>query len=149
MSLPTRAAAGDDVRQIATIRNKDVFVRWGESVEPSVVLSEERIGHIMERHPGAFERYGAYATDAIEAPDYILEDVKNADTAAFIRHVENTNINVVVKLAIKGNDAGMKSSVITLYPMNDKRLRRMMKKAIVLYKRGDICYNINGSEVEI
>ena len=68
-------------------------------------------------------------------PDYILDDMKNPNTAAFIRHVENTNLNVIVKLAIKDNTKGMKSSVITLYPMSDKRLRRLLKKARVLYKR--------------
>ena len=126
--------AGDGVREIATIHLDKISARWGEEIEQKVVLSDERIGHIMERHPGAFEQYGQYVSQTIEEPDYILEDMKNANTAAFIRHVEGTNLNVIIKLAIQDNEAKMKSSVITLYPMSDKRLRRMIKKSKVVYK---------------
>ena len=123
------------MRIIATIRNKRVFERWGNDLVPSVVLSEERIGHIMERHPGAFEQYGAYASDTIEMPDFILEDPKNAYTAAFIRHIEHTNLNVIVRLAIKDSASRIMSSVITLYPMSDKRLRRLLNRSKVVYKK--------------
>lgn len=38
-------------------------------------------------------------------------------------------MNVIIKLAIQDNEAKMKSSVITLYPMSDKRLRRLINKS--------------------
>lgn len=126
--------AGDGVREIATIQLDKISARWGDGIDQTVVLSDERIGHIMERHPGAYEQYGQYVSQTIEQPDYILEDMKNANTAAFIRHVEGTNLNVIIKLAIKDNEAKMKSSVITLYPMSDKRLRRLINKSKVVYK---------------
>jgi len=126
--------AGDGVREIATIQLDKISARWGDGIDQTVVLSDERIGHIMERHPGAYEQYGQYVSQTIEQPDYILEDMKNANTAAFIRHVEGTNLNVIIKLAIQDNEAKMKSSVITLYPMSDKRLRRLINKSKVVYK---------------
>ena len=132
--MPSTEADGDDVREIATIQIDKVSTFWGKKIEHSVVLSDERIGHIMQRHPGAYEQYGHYMSQAIEQPDYILEDTKNINTAVFIRRVEDTNLNVIIKLAIQDNEAKMKSSVITLYPMSDKRLRRMIKKSKVVYK---------------
>lgn len=73
-------------------------------------------------------------SQTIENPDYIFNDVKNVRTAMFIRHVEETNLNIIVKLALKDNAEQIQSSVITMYPMSDKRLRRLMKK-------GDLVYN--------
>ncbi|MBR0464542.1 MAG: hypothetical protein IJJ23_09225 [Clostridia bacterium] len=107
---------------------------WKECIEASVVLSEERIGHIQERHPGAYEKYGLYITQTVEQPDYIIEDKKHHNTAIFIRYVKETNLNVIVKLAICGNTERIKSSVITVFPMNAKRLRRLLNKSLVLYK---------------
>ena len=45
-------------------------------------------------------------------------------------------MNVVVKLAVK-NDEGKKSSIITLYPISSKRLKRLLRKEKVVYKASD------------
>lgn len=135
---PDTKAAGDDVREIASIGKKEVFDRWGKDIDSTVVLSDERIGHIMERHPGVFEQYGKYTAQAIQEPDYILEDIKNDNTAAFIRRAEEGNLNVIVKLAIKDSKSGIKSSVITMYPLSAKRLRRMIKNAFVVYRSSEV-----------
>ena len=68
----------------------------------------------------------------------ILEDPKNAYTAAFIRHIEHTNLNVIVRLAIKDSASRIMSSVITLYPMSDKRLRRLLNRSKIVYKKESI-----------
>ena len=47
-------------------------------------------------------------------------------------------MNVIVKLAIKDSKSGIKSSVITLYPLSAKRLRRMIKKAFVVYISSEV-----------
>ena len=37
-------------------------------------------------------------------------------------------------MTLQDNQAKMKSSVITLYPMSDKRLKRLLNKSKVVYK---------------
>ncbi len=49
-----------------------------------VIITEERIQHIQERHPGDFERYVSYLKQIIEDPDYILEANK-PNTAVLLK----------------------------------------------------------------
>ena len=42
-------------------------------VTDEVIITDEQIAHIKERHPTVYERYGKYLTEIIENPDYILE----------------------------------------------------------------------------
>ena len=39
-----------------------------------VILTEERIAHIRQRHPGDYERYMQYIPEIVANPDYIIED---------------------------------------------------------------------------
>ena len=73
-------------------------------------------------------------TATIEQPDYVFDDRKNVNTAVLIRESGKTNLNVVVRLALEDHPAGLFSSVITLYPMSAKRLRRLMRKVKAVYK---------------
>ena len=52
-----------------------------------VIITEERIQHIQERHPGDFERYVSYLKQIIENPDYILEANK-PNTAVLLKEFE-------------------------------------------------------------
>ena len=109
------------------------MLRAWEDIVPEVILTDERIEHIRVRHPGAYESYSHWVTATIEAPDYVLRDDRNDRTAAFIRHAEGSNLNVVVKLAV-ANEEGKMSSIITLYPISPKRLKRLLRKEMIIYK---------------
>lgn len=54
-------------------------------VTEDVIISEERIKHVKEHHPGDFEKYGKYVGTIIEEPDYILVDSKNVDTLLYMK----------------------------------------------------------------
>lgn len=122
------------MRIIATIQNESVIAAWDGGICRSVVLSEERIAHINERHPGVYEVFRDEITATIEQPDYVFDDRKNVNTAVCIRESGKTNLNVVVRFALEDHPAGLFSSVITLYPMSAKRLRRLMRKVKAVYK---------------
>lgn len=127
-------AAGDHVKIIATIQNETVIAAWGGRICRSVALSQERIAHINERHPGVYEAFRDDITATIEQPDYVVDDPKNVNTALFIRESGKTNLNVVVRLAIEEHPSGLLSSVITMYPMSAKRLHRLLRRAKLVYK---------------
>ena len=132
---PSTATDGDVVQVIATIRNKEVFNRWG-NVNPIVVMTDERIAHILEGHLQDYTALGNHITEAIESPTYILEDYKNVATALFVKCIEKSNLNVVVRLKIEGVDADdLQSSVITMYRLGEKTLTRMLKINNVLYRK--------------
>ena len=47
-----------------------------------VIITNERIKHIKERHPNDYEQYFKYVDEILENPDYILE--ANKPNTAFI-----------------------------------------------------------------
>ncbi len=54
--------------------DKEIYRVVSDAVRTEeVIITEERIEHIKQRHPNDFERYAAYMADIVEHPQYILE----------------------------------------------------------------------------
>lgn len=100
-----------------------------------VVLTRERLEHIKERHQEDFDLYFQQLQQIIDNPDYILKDAKNDLTAMLIKHIEDTNINVIIRLSIKNDRIHTKNSIMTLYRIRDKNLKKLMKRNETIYKR--------------
>lgn len=100
-----------------------------------VVVTEERLAHIKLRHPEDFALFCEYGKQAIENPDIIAEDTKHENTVFVIRHLPETNLNVVVRLALDTDEPGYKNSVITFYRLREKNLKKLLERNPVLYKR--------------
>ena len=50
-------------------------------VTDEVIITDERIEHIKERHPNDYERFCSYIPEMISNPDYIIEANKLKNTA--------------------------------------------------------------------
>lgn len=100
-----------------------------------VVLTSERLEHIKERHPEAVEYIQKYAKKAIQEPDMILQDSKNADTVMMIKTAEKARVNIIVKLAVTIDSEYSSNSIITAFKMSDKRLQNLAKKHKTIYKK--------------
>ena len=81
-----------------------------------VIITEERIAHILERHPNDFERYSGYLREVIEKPDYILKANK-PNTAFILKEIINSDerFQVILRLAVSTDPEGYKNSVITFF----------------------------------
>lgn len=116
--------------------NRKLFTRITQNIiTEEVILTRERYIHIVEGHKEDFELYGNMLGEIIEEPDYILEDYKNANTAMIIKHIDNTNINVILRLAIGNDDIHTKNSIMTLYRIRNKNLKKLQEKNKTIYKR--------------
>lgn len=100
-----------------------------------VVLTAERYNHILERHKEDFELYFSMAKEVIEEPDYILKDNKNENTAMVIKHIEETNINIIIRLAVENDDVHCKNSIMTFYRVRDKNLKKLIEKNKSVYNK--------------
>lgn len=117
---------------------KDVVEKeFGELNTDKVILRDERIEHIKERHPDAVEIIKKYVKDIIENPDYILKDSKNVDTIWHIKEIENDKINIVIKLSIKSKEEHKDylNSIITGHRVKETRLKKYLEKHKLLYKK--------------
>lgn len=61
---------------IGTIEKKIYKCITDDIITDEVIITDERIKHIQERHPNDYERYYEYLQQVVEKPDYIVETKK-------------------------------------------------------------------------
>jgi len=123
------------VQTIGTI-DKDIFTTYfGELQTDEVILTNERIQHIKIRHPKDYVLFSLYGVKCISSPDLVITDERNKGTVYMIRKIEDTNLNVVLRLALATDEDGLKNSVMTFWRIRDRNLKKLMKKNKLLYKK--------------
>lgn len=106
-----------------------------------VVLTNKQREHIEERHPNILEKYEKYFSEIIEKPDYILKDNARENTALILKRIKGKDIdseitiNLVLRLAVIGDDENNKNSIITCIPIGKSRLKTYIKNGKIIYKR--------------
>lgn len=108
-------------------------------VTDKVILTDERIEHIKEHHPGDYEKYGKYIPEIVEKPECVINDSKNLDTVLFLKTIKENgkNIQVVVKLNTNEIQKDKQNSVLTLWKIKDKTYRQMLRNKEILWKKLD------------
>lgn len=104
-------------------------------VTDEVVITDERIQHIKERHPNDYERFNSYISEAVENPDYILED-KHPDTALVLKSITENGerFRLSLRLVTSKDNPEYKNSVITFLKIREKEWKRLLKNKKILYK---------------
>ena len=104
-------------------------------VTDEVIITDERIRHIKERHPQDYERYAEYIKESVEAPDYIIEANK-PKTALILKEIQTEHevFKMVVRLITSTDDVSFKNSVITFMKINQKEWNSLIKNKKILYK---------------
>ncbi len=104
-----------------------------------VIITDERIAHIEDHHPGDYEQYSPYLPEIIADPDYIIRD-DHKGTAIVLKEIYDSEkqkyIRVALRLATVSDDPGYKNSVLTLMKIRKQEYNRLVKNKEVLYKRG-------------
>ena len=104
-------------------------------VTDEVIITDERVSHIKERHPNNYERYCSYIPQIIEQPDYILEANK-PNTAIILKEITNQNekFKLVLKITMKNDPIGYKNSIISFWYIGDKTWKKTLKNKNILYR---------------
>lgn len=104
-------------------------------VTDEVIITDERIQHIKDHHPDDYERYSAYISAAIDAPDYIIEDKRPA-TAIVLKYIEENGerFRLSVRLVTSNDNPEYKNSVLTFMKIREKEWLRLIKNKKILYK---------------
>ena len=124
-----------DVRYIGKIDRKILNSEFGNLKTDEVVLTDERKLHIQERHPNDFALFDKNCRSILTSPDLVLKDVKHENTAFIIKHVEQTNINVILKLSVLDDKKHPKNSIMSAYRIRDKNVKKLEKTHKTLYKK--------------
>lgn len=136
IKLEKAGNGGADVRVIGKISIERYKCVTPGITTGEVVLTNERIAHIKERHPNDFERFYSYIPLIIEEPDFIIAD-ERPHTAMILKafEQEGEHFRLSLRLATPGDNPAYKNSVLTFMKIRPKEWRRLIKNKTVLYKR--------------
>ncbi len=100
-----------------------------------VIITDERIQHINERHLNDFENHSKYLKDMIDNPQYILAD-KSPNTAIILNeYVEDGHkFRLVLRLAVYNDPPDYKNSIITFLEIGERKFKKYLRNKKILYK---------------
>ena len=108
---------------------------FGDLQTDEIIVTNERLDHIKTHHADDYVYFKKYGTDAVLSPNEIIKDLKNDGTVFMIKYLPDTNLNVVVKLALNPDKIGWKNSVMTSFRIRERNLRKLRAKNKVLYNK--------------
>ena len=106
-------------------------------ISNEVIITDERVGHIKERHPKDYERYYRYLKEIVENPDYIVETNK-PNTALILKEIvesDERRFKTVMRLVTSTDTPEFKNSIITFMKINEKEWSRLIRNKKLLYKK--------------
>lgn len=118
-----------DLNKYKSVTNKEI-------ITDEVIITDNRINHIIERRGQEFyDEYSRYFADIVSNPDYIFKDSK-ADTAiaskTFLHN--GSSVNLVIRLAVEGDNSNYKNSIITAIKENNKRFAQRLRNNKPVYE---------------
>lgn len=119
-------------------KDKEIYRCITEDIiTDEVIITDERIAHIKERHPNDFEKYCTYLKQVIESPEYIIEANK-AHTALILKSFSDSNgesFKTILRLSTSIDNPAYKNSIITFMRINEKEWNRLIRNKQILYKK--------------
>jgi hypothetical protein len=102
-----------------------------------VIITPERVQHIEESHPGAYDKIKDFLQLALADPDYILEDKKNPNTGIILKMIEENDLRfqMVLRVHTATDPVGFKNSIISAWDISESRWNNYVKNKKILYKR--------------
>lgn len=118
--------------------NKEIYGCISDNIQTEdVIITEERIQHIKDRHPNDYERYYGFLSEIVVQPDYIIETQK-PNTALVLKEFvgkEGEIFKTVIRLVVPTDEPNFKNSIITFMRINRKEWSRLLKNKRIIYKK--------------
>lgn len=117
--------------------DKDIYKCITKDIKTDeVIITDERILHIKERR--GLEFYNTFAEkfiDILQYPDYIFKDRDNTALVCKEYVKDEKFINIVLRVAVSGDNPEYKNSIITAVGENRKRFHQRLRNNKPLYKK--------------
>jgi len=102
-----------------------------------VIITDQQISHINNRHPGVFERVSSSLATIVNDPDYVAKDERYENTAILFKEVivENFDEHILLVLRLKQGTDDLKymNSIITLWAVSKYRWDAYLRNYHLLY----------------
>lgn len=124
-----------EIQSLGKINIEVLEKEFGKIQTDEIVVTNERIEHIKQKHPEDYTLFQLYGEESVISPDMIIKDIRHEGTVFMVKHLPETNLNVVVRVVLKSDDSKLKNSVMTFYRIREKNLKKLVKKNGLLYKK--------------
>lgn len=128
-----------EIRNLGKINIEVLEKEFGKIQTDEIIVTNERIDHIKERHPEDYDLFEKYGEESVSSPDLIIKDIKHQGTVFMVKELPETNLNVVVRVVLETDDSKLKNSVMTFYRIREKNLKKLIKKMGCFTKRNSYC----------
>lgn len=124
-----------DVRKICDLDIKKYRCVTPDIRTREVIITDERIRHIQERHPNDFERFSGHLKEIVEKPDYIIAD-ERPNTAMVLKKIEEQgeHFRLALRLVTPADNPNYMNSIITFMKIREKEWNRLLRNKKILYK---------------
>ena len=105
-------------------------------ITDEVIITEEQLSHIREKHPEAYQDTLLYVKDVLDDPDYIFKD-KKENSGIVVKKIINEEEHSlwVIKIITSKDNKDYKNSVITGWKITEKRLNNYIRNKNIIYKK--------------
>ena len=100
----------------------------------TVIITEERIQHIKERHPDDYEKYAANIPAVLCDPDYILSSNK-PNTVVLMKSFDEGKFRLILRIKIRSDPSGYKNSILSFWKIGEVTWNKNIKNKNILYKK--------------
>lgn len=128
------------IRPLGKIKIDVIEKEFGKIQTDEIIVTNERENHIKVRHPEDYELFQKYGAETVNNPDFIIRDGKNQGTVFMVRKLPDTNLNVVVRVALDTDEEGLKNSVMTFYRIRERNLKKLIEKNSILIGKDSVLY---------
>ena len=107
-----------------------------DCITDEVIITEEQLSHIREKHPEAYQDTLLYVKDVLDDPDYIFKD-KKENSGIVVKKIINEEEHslLVIKIITSKDNKDYKNSVITGWKITEKRLNNYIRNKNIIYKK--------------
>ncbi len=128
-------SAVDNMHYVGKIDKRVFSCISKDIVTDEVIITNERIQHIKERHPSDFEKYCNYLKEIVNKPEYIIEANK-PNSALVLKSFSDggEQFKTILRIITSTENTEYKNSIITFMKINDREWDRLLRNKKVLYK---------------
>ena len=130
-----------EIKQLGKINKIFLEQEFGQLQTDDVIVTNERLQHIKNKHPEDYNLFEQYGVACVSEPDFIIKDEKNIGTVFLIKKMPETNLNIIIRLALNTDKTGIKNSVMTFYRLRNRNRNKLIAKNKLLYKKESTAYN--------
>lgn len=140
-SVETATISTESVSEVSGVEKVcDLDIEKYRCVSPDiqtseVIITDERIKHIQERHPEDYERFRSYIPKIIAEPDYIIAANKE-DTAVILKEITENGekFKLILRLKTPRDPENYKNSIISFWKVGETTWKKTIKNKKILYK---------------